>query len=115
MTKIQIATVEACPPAPFTTRPFFAMVLESQVGTAARYVRMMPSDASLADMDAEARALEMTGEIDEADLAASWTFDHDAIVAEEAYAEGNATEEKYLADGMQPDEDEVEQELEPIA
>lgn len=115
MSKIEIATVEAYAPAPFTSRPFLALVLASQVGTAARYVRMMPADASLDEMDAEARALEMTGEIDEAELASVWKLDQDEIDAEEAHLESNLAEEGHLAEGPQVVEDDVDEGVEPVA
>ena len=115
MSKIEIATVEACAPAPFTSRPFLALVLANQVGTAARYVQMMPADASMDEMDAEARALEMTGEIDQAELASSWKLDQDEIDAEDAHLEANLAEDGHLGDGPQTVEDDIDESVEPVA
>jgi len=112
MTKLAIATVEACNALPFTANPFIALVLASQVGTAERYVRTFPADASFDDMDAEARALEMTGEITQADLDADWTFDRDAVENDEIQAEADTQEAGFMSEGAPTVEDNYD--LEPV-
>lgn len=114
MTNLTIATIDACAPKPFTAAPFLALVLDSQVGTAARYVQEFPADASTEYMEAEARALEMTGTIDQATLDADWKLDLDAIAAETAQIEGDAEDAAFNHRGQDVEDVDNEQEIEPL-
>lgn len=114
MNKLTIAAVDACAPKPFTAQPYLMLTLASQVGTPAAYIQMFPADASMEDIDAEARALEMGGTIDQAALDANWKLDVDAIEAEAAQIEGDAEGVAFDYDGPAPIEAEVIEELEPI-
>lgn len=114
-TMLAIAAVDALKPAPFTVHPLLALTLKSQVGTAGRYIQAYDPEVCMEDLDAHARALEMTGVIAEDELKADWTIDQDAIDAEEAQAAGDEEDARYAEAGMPEAEIDVVQEIEPIA
>lgn len=114
-TMLAIAAVDALKPAPFTVHPLLALTLKDQVGTVGRYIQAYDPEVCMDDLEAHARALEMTGVIDAEELKADWTIDQDEIDAEEAQADGDRGDALYADNGMpEPELDNV-QEIEPIA
>lgn len=114
MIKLAIASVDAFAPKPFTILPFLALVLASQVGTAARYIQEFPADASIEDMEGEARSIELGRAISQDDLDANWRLDVEELEAEEAQLAGDADDAAFEREGAPEIDDEFENAIEPL-
>ena len=115
MTKLAIASVEACAPKPFKTCPYLMLILADDAGTEARYFQPRPADTDMEALKEEALRLELGGTIEEDTLDADWIFDAEGIAADLAQHEGDAEGAEFDNEGPPAYENEFENEIEPVA